>query len=126
MKFTGSGCPDLKWGWGTHVGAECSDPIEFSGNPVSFTPYMHRHGQYKFPAGFVIGTADQTYAFGQTGTDAEAQDTKPIEGNIVGFNVVQSGNVDYWGLVVAKKGEVPAEKPTVVLDKSKTPPCEIV
>lgn len=122
MKF--DGCPNLRWG--TDVNSECSEH-SISGNPVFFTPYMHRFSKYMYPAGFVIETEDHEYAFGQTvGTDAIAQRRKPIEGNIVGFNYVKGGNVDYWGLVVAKQGEVQSERPTVVIDKSKKPPCGLV
>jgi len=40
------------------------------------------------------------YKFGQT--DAVNSIKYDIGGNIVGFNLVQGGNVDYWGLVVSK------------------------
>jgi len=56
--------------------------------------------------------------FGITHKGAMSQGRIRLDGNIVGFNVIQTGNVDYWGLEMEK---IMKSKPTQT--KNVTPPC---
>lgn len=85
----------------------------------SFTGYKHNYYQYSYPTGFVLEDENQRkIKFGITHKGAMSQGRRSLDGNIVGFNVIQGGNVDYWGLEMEK-----IVKRKQVQRKNVKPPC---
>ena len=99
--FEFDNCKDVTWG-----NAMCSNEEEaectiksVTGKMKSFTGYKHMYGNYAFPTGFVLEDVQgKEIAFGTTDKSAVSHGPKKLKGNIVGFNVITGGNVDYWGL----------------------------
>ena len=100
-QFNFDNCKDVTWGNSiceNGQAAECTIK-SVTGKMKSFTGYKHMWCTYAYPTGFVLEDVQgKKIAFGTTDQSAVSHGRKKLNGNIVGFNVIKGGNVDYWGL----------------------------